>query len=251
MNVIPVETNVVTMKTNLFLFFLLISVFGYENLHAQQVRSENGYIVVDNSSLYGMALKSRAEVAASTTTNGIMKRHFMRWLSGTSASDINDKVSPKFAVSPTDVKADGTPGVDRITSWMVASGWDPAPGNADDNMNAEALPAAVPTGCAAYAGPNGGESGQWRLPTLREMLLISMLKTRIEALPGFTPFTEYNYYNGQNYNQPYYWTATEESDDPTVALYVLPKLVQLDYKYKKVAINNNLTYRNIRCVKDL
>lgn len=60
--------------------------------------------------------------------------------------------------------------------------------------------------CAAYAGPGGGEQGQWRLPSQRELQLMWTMKTKLEVQSGFTAFYTTNH-----------WSSTENSNNTSFA----------------------------------
>lgn len=218
---------------NLFFFTVVFSM----PLFAQQVYTENGLAVIDNSAMSVKSRKSPQEVADSKTTNGILKRHEKEKKTlFASNPDVNAKVSPKFAVSPQNVGASGQactrPDVTTYY-WEEAAGWDVSVNNSET-----APVAPTPTGCAAYGGLNGDEQGKWRMPTFREAMLMVALKSKLEAQPNFTAFS----------TNDSYWTATES---------YLSNCFIVDFSYGRSATtaksrsSNSHPNHYLRCVKDL
>lgn len=206
-------------------------------LFAQQVYTENGLVVIDNSAMSGKSRKSTQEVADSKTTNGILKRHEKeKETLFASNPDVNAKVSPKFAVSPQNVSESGVAYTSpNITTyyWEVAAGWDIS---VNDSETASVAP--TPTGCAAYGGPNGGEQGEWRMPTFREVMLMVVFRSKLEAQPNFTAFSTDNYY----------WTATESG-----LVWCFGVIFSNGKSAMILKSRGNNSYPNyyLRCVKDL
>lgn len=75
----------------------------------------------------------------------------------------------------------------------------------------------------------------WRLPTIRELMLIYILNGELKqvTLPGFVPLTD----------AQRYWSATEESADRAVAVYLANHSVT---SYPKT-----FGAANTRCIRDL
>lgn len=103
----------------------------------------------------------KAQSTTATNNNNVQANVYTDIASATS----NEKVYRKFEVSKVDVLKDGT-------DWLSAIN------------NCKGL-------------THNGSSG-WRLPTQRELILIWVLKTKLEQVNGFNKFT-----NGT------YWSATE------------------------------------------
>lgn len=206
-------------------------------LFAQQVYTENGLVVIDNSAMSGKSCKSTQEVADSKTTNGILKRHEKEKKTlFASNPDVNAKVSPRFAVSPQNVSESGQaytrPDVTTYY-WEVAAGWDISVNNSET-----ASVAATPTGCAAYDGPNGSEQGEWRMPTFREAMLIVALRSKLEAQPNFMAFS----------TDDYYWTATESY---LSGCFIVNFSDGKSATTSKSQSGNSYPNKYLRCVKDL
>lgn len=191
--------------------------------YGQKVSEEKGMAVIDCSGLHVDALKTSTEVANSKTAGGRLKRHKHDGkLNGN--PNVNEKVSPKFAVSKSDINSTGTEQTNAVMTWAQAAGWNAAANNTNDEVSTAA------TGCAEYA-PAGSFKGDWRLPTQRELILIWVLKKDLEAISGFKTF-----------GAGYYWSATEiGSGNGWFVLFA--------YGYTS---NDGKTINNrVRCVRDL
>lgn len=148
---------------------------------------------------------------------GVIRRHHtskgIDEVIGSEGYNGNQKLSFAFVVAPHNVDSSGnhTQETWATSSWSQASGWDTTLDTELANElylenavgeGASTL-ASTPTGCAAYAGPNGGEQGQWRLPTQREMLMMfTVIDQAVELIRGWST-EEYSIVSGD------YWTATE------------------------------------------
>lgn len=136
-------------------------------------------VVIDNSAMSTKTKKTAAELQGQrvSATNWAMKPHLEN-------GEINQKVSPFFAVSPKDIG--------DYLNWEQAQ-----------------------IRCTQYLGPlkRDSEAGKWRLPTQREMIWLFILGAMDADLstPGYTPFA-----GTQNY-----WCATGYSDNLDRAWYLL------------------------------
>lgn len=140
---------------------------------AQQVRTEGYYVVIDCTTMPAKARRTAAYTGAAAQAHN--------------ERDTWNRVAyNRFAVSKTDVNADGTAGTATVINLATAT-----------------------AACSAYAGPAGGEAGQWRLPTQRELMLCWTMKKALEAQSGFTAW-----------NTEFYWSSTESSSVTTFAWYV-------------------------------
>lgn len=134
-------------------------------------------VVIDNSAMSTKTKKTAAELQGQrvSATNWAMKPHLEN-------GEINQKVSPLYAVSPKDI---------GFFDWEQAQDQ-----------------------CAKYQGPNdvASEVGKWRLPTQREMIWLFILGAMDADLStsGYTPFAR-----TQNY-----WCATGYSDNLDRAWYL-------------------------------
>lgn len=150
---------------------------------------------------------------------GVMRRHHTSKgvddVIGSEGYNGNQKLSFAFVIAPHNIDTYGnhTSVLWDTSTWSQASGWDTLLDEelantlsvedgetAGEGASTLASPA---TGCAAYAGPNGGEQGQWRLPTQREMLMMfTVIDQAVDLISGWSA-EEYSIVNGD------YWTATE------------------------------------------
>lgn len=73
----------------------------------------------------------------------------------------------------------------------------------------------------------------WRLPTVRELILIYLLKRELAAVPGFTALHERNRY----------WSATEESAENAHAVSLMERRLSV---HQKVTAPGHT-----RCIRDL
>lgn len=210
--------------------------------YAQRVYIENNYYVIDAVGLPASGVKTTADVTSRTLDgNGRVYRHSNvkpgdsdnTGTGNAGNPDVNEKVSPKFAVSHQNINSSGsTTTLTPTVTWLQASGWGT---DASGNLNASATPA--DTGCPMYTGPSGNEKGLWRLPTLRELLLIWILNDRLNTLSGFTPFGGY-----------YYWTATENNNSAALALNFNTALTTIAGATASTAKTGT---NRLRCVRDL
>jgi len=191
-------------------------------------------VVIDNSAIQHNSRKTTAEMNdAIDAATGITVRH-SDYIGNGSNANINQKVSKKFAVSPTDVGLNGSAG-SQLMNFAQASGWENTTGNVDNNRNASATVASPATGCKAYAGPSGGEVGKWRLPTQREMQIMYILKSSYAGVAGFTQFT-----NGS------YVTSTEGGFASYVA-----KCWVIEWSFGSIFNGEKTGTYYVRCVRDI
>lgn len=93
------------------------------------------------------------------------------------------------------------------------------------------------TACANYDGPNGGETGLWRVPTQREAIRICTFQTKLEQTPGFTPFSK------KDNDTAFFWTSTKSSETTTNYWVISFEM--------NATRNEPSTYTNyVRCVRD-
>ena len=185
----------------------------------------DGYAVIDATGLWEGASENRVNnpdvvilpgAGDDPSYTGRVIRHY----SGSSAFDpegvhsIDRKVSRRFRVAPCDVDIQGKPvpaGTYKNMTWAEAAGYvteaNTLPVTAEKTGIAE-------TGCAAYKGIDGADDpalGKWRLPTLREALLIGMMDQAMEADNARTGYIPLFYLDTSNFIAGY-WTATEYPD---------------------------------------
>lgn len=222
------------MKYKFVILILCLLYGGIVTVKAQRAylgtSGEAVLAIVEATGLPAKSVKSAKEVSGSKdTVTGILKRHTER--SGNSGNpNVNDKVSPRFAVSPQDIALTGN-SVQTDMNWLEASGWS---ADAGGNFNATATPASPATGCAAYRGPSGTDApGTWRLPTQREAQLMWILNDKLKTLPGFATLSEQEY-----------WTGTECSGNLAFAYHLSKGSI-----YKGGKASSSL--RRVRCVRDL
>lgn len=160
---------------------------------AQQVRTEGNYVVIDCATMPAKARRMAVHTDAAPTHN---------------EQDVWNRVAyQKFAVSKTNIGS--------------------AAGTATMNF------ATAASACTAYAGPNGGEAGQWRLPSQRELQLTWTMKTKLEAQSGFTAFTS-----------GVYWSSTESSGDTSRAWLV-------NFSRGNMGSLTKVGNAYVRCVRDM
>lgn len=134
------------------------------------------------------------------------------------ANEISSTFSRKFAVSPI---------ITTGVTWMEAGGWG---ANAASDTELNTL-VAVNKGCPTYQGVEGKDTpGTWRLPTLREVDLLSIMRNVL-------------WENGYRLSRSY-WSATEHSSQ---AMYGTDHNYSVSI-HQSDKTNNGLYYR---CVRDL
>lgn len=116
-----------------------------------------------------------------------------------------------------------------LGTWAVACGWIPSANTSGTGANA----AVVPTGCAAYFEVGiDAIPGKWRLPTQREMNLITICRFELEAIGGFTPLTL----------TAHYWTSSQSG--ATMAL-------AMSMQYSSMIQRPKTSSLAARCIRDL
>lgn len=182
-------------------FFLLLVLF-IPNLGAQTATTVNGYPVIDLSALnpLGAVLSSseasarRTEMNAQTPTNDASLA-----VGGDENGVWNAKMSIKYQV----MRADRSTGTDRASAWAL---------------------------CKSYNGEGGG-TGQWRLPTQRELEMIWILHPQLIGKGSFTALST-----------NYYWAATE---------YTATSAWIVSFNNGYVGSNSKTSSLYVRCVRDL
>ena len=200
----------------------LCTIFSVDSF-AQRVYVEGVHAVIDCSSMPEGSVKSDSELSASKTVGGRVRRHLQNsqqgthitGTHGTTALYVNAKVSRKFIVAPADA---------GVMSWAAASGWDAA---ADGDTNGNT--GTANSGCASYSAND--LIGSWRLPTQRELMIITAHRGQLEKVGGFTRFSS-----------NYYWSASQVG--------VITSFCQLS-STGRLATGRNATGYYVRCVRDL
>lgn len=125
---------------------------------------------------------------------------------------ISQKVSRRFRVAPCDVDSQGQPvpaGTWKTMTWAEAAGYATEANTLAITSDKTAV---AESGCAAYRGINGTDPiGKWRLPTIREALLIGMMDKAMEKYNVKTNYIPLYYFDDSNYLCQY-WTAAEKPD---------------------------------------
>ena len=230
----------------LYLSLFLIGVF--QVAYGQSVVANSN--IIDNSNLPDNIKHSYASLSAIKYATGQFKRHGITgYCSSSIDNKIVDKVSERFEVSETDVGIDGSPvtaGSTVTMNWAKAIGFS----STDlDNANTDpTLPLPTPlTGCAAYGGINGGEQGQWRLPTHKEWGLIVMLNGKLKKGVQLTSSAA-----------SLYWASTENNNkiegNPSATVWCLCTTPDIGVSSYFFYVNNT-SYKTsngrVRCIKDL
>lgn len=147
---------------------LLLVLFSY-NLPAQTVETVGGYPVINLEELrplgavltFSEADARRKEMNAQKPSNSDLLQVGLD-VSGPTGT-WNDKMSPKFQVMQNNV----SPQQDWTNTWIA---------------------------CSQYSG-EGGQAGEWRLPTVGELQMIWALHPQLKKINGFTPFTAKSTYS--------------------------------------------------------
>lgn len=152
------------------------------------------------------------------TRNGATIRHQSK-KPNESNLDIDSRVSARFIVAP----ADADPG-----TWAKASGFEDAP---NQNLRADFADTPDKTGCRALT--TGGR--HWRLPSLRELLLLLLLKEAVDIIYPLHPMDKGSFY----------WASSEYSATDAWGVCFNPS-------YYKVASRNlpKMSVFSVRCISD-
>lgn len=137
-----------------------------------------------------------------------------------SIEPLNTTFPERFVVA----KADHTP-----TTWAQACGWNTTANSSSSGATA----AIVPTGCAAYfeVGVNA-IPGKWRLPTQREMNLITICRFELNAVAGFTPINLAGHY----------WTSSQVNANSGWAM---------SMEVSAMSVRSKTLSLWVRCIRDL
>lgn len=183
------------------------------NVHVQKDSPEKGisyyadkegYAVIDATGLLKGMTEDRVN-SSDLYDRGRVKRYYY---TGEATNTIDYKVSQRFRVAPTDIKANGDAGFEHMT-WAEAAGYNTA-------VNTKPIDTAIDdiaeTGCFMYKGKDGKDaSGTWRLPTVRESILIGMMDETMRSKNAKTGYVGLsNMQKGQWVD--HYWTANEKKD---------------------------------------
>ncbi|WP_455640000.1 Lcl domain-containing protein [Parabacteroides sp.] len=202
--------------TTNYLFLVGISLWlligGNTGLSAQTATAINGYPVIDLSAWKPLgAVLSSSEAAARTTAMKALTPAADKYSDGVDgtlsgmAGEWNAKMSSKYQV----MKEDYNSGEKMI--WVEA--WNK---------------------CKAYSGSSDGgssQTGQWRLPTQRELLMIWTLQPQLIGKGGFSPMSNS------------YWTSTESATNSAFT-------VRFDHGSANSAASKTSAPK-LRCVRDL
>lgn len=153
-----------------------------------------------------------------------------------SAYTPNNKISTLFAVAPVDIYDDGeiTPGDKNsmTMTWASAAGYLASANGNPTSVNSTA----TEKGCYMYKGVTGNDlPGTWRLPTLRELVLMWVLRIPLNNTKDKTAFVDFAL-------RSYYWSATESSDTSAKAFEF--------WKGTSTSLSKDERYR-VRCVRDM
>lgn len=184
---------------------LLLVLFSY-NLPAQTVETVGGYPVINLEELrpLGAVLTFSEADARRKEMNAQKPSNSAKLEGGASVSGPtgrwNDKMSPKFQVMQKDVSPQQT----WANTWIA---------------------------CSKYS-KEGGQAGEWRLPTVGELQMIWVLHPQLIGIDGFTPFSAVAYYSATENNTDDEWRVNFSNG----------KTSSPDYK---------TTAAPARCVRDL
>lgn len=158
------------MKIIINIFVLLLLLISFVHSAEAQIVQKNraGEVFIDCS---------QREWATSTSQNLIGDVR-------NSDSYLRTKVYKRLQIATFDCKADGTKRDQSyaLMSWYTAVGLDAkyATASADGQQQGQ-----VKTGCAAYYEQNEGEKGSWRVPTIRELVLMWVLSGKDASTGDF------------------------------------------------------------------
>lgn len=154
---------------------LLLLILSVSSISAQVVTTSNGYPVIDLSALNPLgAVLSSAEAENRRTTMNLQKPSNSEILGATlSASGENGTWNAKMSIKYQVMQNNLGPIIDWTSAWKACSSY-----NSED-----------------------GRTGQWRLPTQRELQMIWILYPQLLGTKGFTGFFANRY-----------WTSTEVSE---------------------------------------
>lgn len=146
-------------------------------------------------------------------------------------------ISTLFAVAPTDIYDDGQTTSNGnnspIMTWASAAGYLASANGNNIDVNSTA----TEKGCYMYRGVNGTDQyGTWRLPTLRELTMIWILRVPLVNTKEKTNFVDFltGGFNG-------YWGVTESKSNATIFSF-----------YKGVSQTITKVDKNrVRCVRDM
>lgn len=183
----------------------------------------------------GMPARAIWPIGTVLTRNGATIRHrYDRGNGNGSNPDINSRVSARSIIAPTDI----APG-----SWYKASGFE----NVDifqDKDQPDFIDTPNKTGCRALT--TGGR--RWRLPTVRELLLIRVLQEAVNNIYPANPL----------YGAPGYWASTERSAKGNTSDFAFSAVVYFDFAKRFTFANVYYKWKNgsevfnfsARCVSD-
>lgn len=188
--------------------------------------SEDNYAVIDASGLMEGVAENRVNnpqvvilpgAGDDPSYTGRVIRHYTKKGSSTieDVHSIDRKVSRRFRVAPCDVDKNGNPvapGKYASMTWAEAAGYvteaNTLPVTSDKTAVAE-------TGCSAYRGIDGTDvPGTWRLPTIREIILMGIMDQALAADNTLTGYIPLYYFDTTNFISRY-WTASEAPDGTT------------------------------------
>lgn len=152
----------------------------------------------------------------------------------------NRNVSKRFAVAPVNLNASlwNGSGATVTHPWDVASGYLITVQSAPYNSGIYG----TDRGCSMYGGLSGMEYGQWRLPTFRELSLITMY------LPVLA---QDDYYGYADFSGSRYFTSATEEDAGSNSGATILRYCAMNLSVKlKGYPEKYLTY-SVRCIKDL
>lgn len=186
------------MKLKTFVVAITMTVLSSVVVDAQKVVTDGGKVIIDCSAMPSGSVTYVKKAKTTTGTNNTA--------AGTGLDDIasqasNDKVYYRFEVSKTDNNT-------SITGHDWKSAVDI---------------------CAALTN-NGG----WRLPTQRELHLMSVFRFVLEKQPGFVRF----------YDWSFYWSATQYEKKATESWHVV-------FRQGNISTYTKTSLFYTRCVRDI
>lgn len=175
---------------------------------------EDGYAVIDATGLKSDVVENRVKNLDFVREDGRVNRYYYK---NTESHPYEKKVSVRFRVAPRDINAQGEHVGDKYIKAINKMTWAEAAGynlsvNTHPIVDGE-MSASAESGCPMYKGKDGVENtnlGKWRLPTIHEINLISMMDQAMaetNTKTGYQPL--FIAPDGFGIN---YWTAAEIRD---------------------------------------
>lgn len=168
--------------------------------------------------LYEEVVDDKGAIISTTPVMEDGKQKVVKRIKRHKYDELTNNFSRKFAVAPT---------IRTNSTWMAAGGW-------GSNASGTELDTqiAVDKGCPVYRGIEGKDTpGTWRLPTLRELDLMSIMRNVLWGVGGSYQFSNT------------FWSATEYGNNAVYG--------SSSQSYSSINYNQKTNTLYCRCVRDL